>query len=43
MQKKHDLEVERLQQSRRELNKDIIKRLDFIHKSLSEKMKQKHT
>ena len=43
MQKKHDLEVERLQQSRRELNKDIIKRLDFIHKSLPEKMKQKHT
>ena len=35
--KRHDLALERLQRAMYECNKDRMKRLDFINKSLSEK------
>ena len=35
--KRHDLAPERLQRAKDEWNKDRMKRLDFINKSLSEK------
>ena len=41
--KRHDLALEKLQKARDELNKDQMKRLDFINKRLREKMRQGHT
>ena len=35
--KRHDLALEKLQRARNEWNKDRMKRLDFINKSLREK------
>ena len=38
----HDLALEKLQRARDEWNRDRMKRLDFMNKRLSEKMKREH-
>ena len=41
--KRHDLVLEKFQMARDEWNNDRSKRLDFINRRLSEKMRQRYT
>ena len=41
-EQRHDLALKKLQRARDEWNRDRMKRLDFMNKRLSEKMKREH-